>query len=337
MISVIIPVYNVEKYLPACIESVLCQTYKDLDIILVDDGSKDSGGRICDEYAEKDPRIRVIHTENKGLSAARNVALDHILPESEWISFVDSDDYIDCDMFENLLKEGSDSDIIECGLIKEYKTKQKVELLKKGKYGTKDAFKMLLSGKIRNYAWDKLYRKELFREIRFPVGRNYEDIAVQYQLICASDYVTIIDGAYYHYVCRVESITSRYKIKDLVDRWLSYYERYEFSKEIPYVSQDEELYRILLSSLRGCAEMIWEWFYHNPKAEREKALPMVHSISRFYRENIPFWGFPDMSFGQKMIGIMVRSSSKISLAMTYCIFQSYMKLFHKFDTEQLVT
>ena len=143
-------------------------------------------------------------------------------------------------MFENLLKEGSDSDIIECGLIKEYKTKQKVELLKKGKYGTKDAFKMLLSGKIRNYAWDKLYRKELFREIRFPVGRNYEDIAVQYQLICASDNVTIIDGAYYHYVRRVESITSRYKIKDLVDRWLSYYERYEFSKEIPYVSQDEE-------------------------------------------------------------------------------------------------
>ena len=328
----IILVYNVEKYLPRCIESVICQTYKDLDIILVDDGSTDSCGKICDEYAKKDPRIRAIHISNCGVSGARNTGIINALPQSEWIAFVDSDDYLEKDMYERLIKASGDSDIVECGLIKEYRDKSVIESLQKGTYGKEEAFVMLFYGKIRNFAWDKIYRKELFRKIRFPIGRDCQDVAVQHKLISLCKSFTIIEGSYYHYVQRGSSITSRYRIKNLVDRWLAYYERYEFSLDISYVKPHKNT---LLKSLAGYAETIWEWFYYNPKAEREKALPMVHSISRFYRENIPFWGFPDMSFGQKMIGIMVRSSSKISLAVAYCIFQSYMKLFHKFEEEQL--
>ena len=336
MISVIIPVYNVSKFLPKCIESVISQTYEDLDIILVDDGSTDCSGKICDEYAEKDSRIRVIHTDNNGLSAARNIALDNVLPKSKWIAFIDSDDYIDCDMYENLLKEGSGSDIIECGLVNEYNGKQKVESLKKGTYGTRDAFVMLLNGKIRNYAWDKLYRKELFKKIRFPDGRNYEDVAIQHKLVFASKSITIVEGNYYHYVHRVKSVTNEYKIKDLVDKWYAYYERYEYSMSIPYISQDEENKKILMKNLSSCSEIIWEWFYHNPKAEREKVLPVLRRISSFYRKNIPLFGFPDMSKGEKIIGVLARSSSKASLATAHFVFRKYMKLFNKFDTKQLV-
>ena len=169
MISVIIPVYNTQRYLAKCIESVICQTYKDLDIIIVDDGSTDLSGEICDEYKKKDPRIRVFHTQNASLSAARNTGIENVPEESEWIAFVDSDDYIEKDMYERLLKGNSDSDIVECGLIKEYNGKSEIESLQKGTYEKEEAFVMLLNGKIRNYAWDKIFRKKLFRDIRFPV------------------------------------------------------------------------------------------------------------------------------------------------------------------------
>ncbi len=122
MISVIVPVYNVEPYLAGCLDSILSQTYRDLEILLIDDGSTDRGGTICDEYAAKDPRIRVFHTENRGLSAARNRGLDEA--KGEYVGFVDSDDRIDPDMFEYLLEaaERTGADVTECGVFVEYPT-----------------------------------------------------------------------------------------------------------------------------------------------------------------------------------------------------------------------
>lgn len=336
MISVIIPVYNVERFLPKCINSVIRQTYKELDIILVNDGSTDSSGDICNDYAAKDKRIRVINTENRGLSAARNIGIDNALPQSEWIAFVDSDDYIEHNMFAKLLKKAPDSDIIECGLIKEYRTTQKVESLKKGTYSTREALVMLINGKIRNYAWDKLYRKELFREIRFPRGRNYEDVAIQHLLVSICKRFTIVDGCYYHYIQRSHSITKGYRMNDLADRWVSYYERYVYALNISYINQDKAACEKLLKSLRGCAEMIWEWFYHSPKTERNYSIPVIRDISLFYRKNIPFWGFPSMSFGEKLIGVLIHSSSKASLAFAYFIYQTYMRLFKKTEKNKLV-
>ncbi|MBQ3330675.1 MAG: glycosyltransferase family 2 protein [Ruminococcus sp.] len=329
LVSVIIPVFNVEKYLAKCIDSVLAQTYKDLDIILVDDGSTDSSAEICRRYVEKDKRIRLFHTRNGGLSAARGLALDNLLPQSEWIAFIDSDDYIEPEMIGNLLRDGGGSCIIECGIVNEYKNKQVVESPKAGTYATQEAFVMLLNGKIRNYAWDKLYRRELFQHIHFPLGRNYEDVSVQHYLVAASKSVTIVDGDYYHYLRRTGSITGQHRLKTLFDRWIAYFERYEYCMGISYLARDEATRTILLRALSGCAEAIWEWYYHNPKEERARVKPLLRGISRFYRKHMPLFGFSGMSAGERFIGVLIRSDSRASLMTAYCVFHLYMKLFHK--------
>ena len=120
MISIIVPVYNVESYLRKCLDSILAQTYRDLEILVVDDGSTDGSGAICDEYAGKDDRIKVFHTENKGLSCARNLGLDSA--NGDWIGFVDSDDWIELDMYEVLLRkaEKTGADVVECGVYEEH-------------------------------------------------------------------------------------------------------------------------------------------------------------------------------------------------------------------------
>ena len=120
LISVIVPVYNVERYLRQCIESITNQSYKNLQIILIDDGSKDNSGKICDEYAEKDKRVEVIHKENTGVSAARNTGLDNA--KGEWITFVDADDWVEKNFCEILIKKATEneSDCIACGYNKVY-------------------------------------------------------------------------------------------------------------------------------------------------------------------------------------------------------------------------
>ena len=149
LISIIIPVYKVEKYLEKCIESVLKQTYTNLQIILVDDGSPDNCGKICDEYAKKDSRIEVIHKANGGLSDARNVGISKA--KGRYIGFVDSDDYIKEDIRnkENGIREYSRLDILK---------------------------EVLLDKNIQSYAWNKLYEKELFDEIKYPIGKKYEEL-----------------------------------------------------------------------------------------------------------------------------------------------------------------
>ena len=118
MVTAVVPIYNVEKYLPSCVESILAQTYQNLEIVLVDDGSPDRCGRICDEYAQKDVRIRVIHKENGGLSSARNAGIEAC--RSEYITFVDSDDFLVADMIEKLLKaaQNEEADIVACRFIR---------------------------------------------------------------------------------------------------------------------------------------------------------------------------------------------------------------------------
>lgn len=180
-ISIIVPVYQVEKYISQCIESILAQTFTDFELILVDDGSKDNSGKICDEYAEKDKRIRVLHKENGGLSDARNKGLDNA--SGNYFMFVDSDDYIAPNMaeclYQNIIKE--DADIAACNfryvfeedVEEDFSTENKAEVLS-GKeifYNRKNE---------RNYgfwtvAWNKLYKAETFKNMRFRFGKYHED------------------------------------------------------------------------------------------------------------------------------------------------------------------
>ena len=211
-ITVIIPVYNVEKYIHRCMESVIGQTYKKLEIILVDDGSKDSSGDICDEYARQDDRIKVIHKNNGGLSSARNVALD--IAQGEYIGFVDSDDYISCDMFEKLYYtcEEKNSDIAICCHYTERGEKLLIEdpiVDEEQQFTNIQALDILIKDEgMKNYAWDKLYRACLFDGIRYPEGRNYEDIATTYLLFYRANRLCRIPQYLYYYQIREGSISS---------------------------------------------------------------------------------------------------------------------------------
>ena len=238
-ITVIVPVYNVEKYLDRCMESILAQTYTKLEIILVDDGATDSSGAICDFYAQKDARVQVIHKENGGLSSARNAALD--IAQGEYIGFVDSDDYISVDMFEKLYQAcvQYESEIAICCHYTERGDRLLIEepiVDESIQYTGVEALELLIRDQgIRNYAWDKLYKASLFQSIRYPDGRNYEDIATTYLLFYRAKRICSIPRYLYYYQIREGSISSH--VEDT--KWLencyqiivSQTERYHFMKE----------------------------------------------------------------------------------------------------------
>lgn len=212
-ISVIVPVYNVEAYLERCIDSILTQTYQNLEIILVDDGATDCSGEMCDEYAAKDERIKVIHKKNGGLSSARNAALD--IATGDYIGFVDSDDYIHPKMFEKLYEacKCNEAQISICCHYTERVDKLMIEdyIIDEEEIFDRDqALSILVQDKgMKNYAWDKLYKAELFKGVRYPEGRNYEDIATTYLLFYKADKLCRIPEYLYYYQIREDSISGR--------------------------------------------------------------------------------------------------------------------------------
>ena len=163
LISVIVPIYNVEKYLDRCVDSIINQTYKNLEIILVDDGSPDNCPQMCDDYAKKDSRIKVVHKENGGLSDARNVGME--VATGEYVSFIDSDDYISLDFYETLLETivDNDSDIVECGVVKFYEDNsfdKYSDDLKVTNYDTVDGLEGLINeNPFKQHVWNKLYNQ----------------------------------------------------------------------------------------------------------------------------------------------------------------------------------
>lgn len=214
MISVIVPVYNVEKYLKQCVDSIIAQTYTDLEIILVDDGSTDLCPGICDEYAAMDTRIRVLHKKNGGLSDARNAGLE--VARGEFIGFVDSDDYIMPMMYELLYQACVDHGVAVamCGrrVIDEKETVIRYECCMENAalLEAKEAVQSLLRNDNRcdSAVWDKLYRSFLFVDIRYPAKVHYEDQNVTARLISYSERIYHVGQALYVYRKREGSITS---------------------------------------------------------------------------------------------------------------------------------
>lgn len=211
LISIIVPVYNVEAYLAKCVDSILAQTYTNLEIILVNDGSSDGCGRICDEYAKQDKRIKVIHKKNGGLSDARNVAID--VTTGEFITFIDSDDYVTDDYIMTLYS-----------LIEKYECKVSIALYNTFVEGSKPKVvnrvyredcqtnikaieEMFYQEKYDTASWAKLYHSSLFATgIRYPKGIVYEDLATTYLLIFQSDKVAFCNRRIYNYLLRRDSI-----------------------------------------------------------------------------------------------------------------------------------
>lgn len=210
LISVIIPVYKVEDYLEQCIISVVKQTYRTLEIILVDDGSPDRCGAICDEWQKKDERIKVVHKTNGGLSDARNYGLD--IAQGKYIVFIDSDDLVASTMIEGLfvVSQKYEADIVECNYSCFTDTLPEKGEKKSGTstvYASEEALSLLLDESIFKYTvWNKLYRKEIFDTLCFEVGKLHEDVFFTYQAFGISKCIAKIEDCLYYYRQRRGSI-----------------------------------------------------------------------------------------------------------------------------------
>lgn len=212
LISIIVPVYNVDLYLRDCLDSIVNQTYRNIEIIIVDDGSSDNSGAICDEYGSRDNRIKVIHQANSGVSEARNVGLDIAI--GDYILFVDSDDWIDKEVCETVLELAieQNADIV-CFGQKEYHLSGNVEVFAVNKpceIEKTELIKQLVYeyGVIRTGMINKFYSSNLFRNIRFPKGRTYEDVSVFSHVVHLSHKIYVTNAVFHNYIVHEGSIMS---------------------------------------------------------------------------------------------------------------------------------
>lgn len=221
-IDIIVPVYKVGKYLNRCIDSIISQTYTNYRLILVDDGSPDNCGKICDEYAKKDKRIHVIHQENGGLSAARNAGIDWAFAnsDSEWLTFIDSDDWIHQKYLESLYGavEETKLDVAICGYVKidDRELDVNTNHLYPEIWNTEEFFCSHRTNSV--VAWAKIYKKYLFEEIRYPVGKIHEDSFTTHKILFKSEKIAFVDEPMYAYYMNAEGICrSTWTPKHLID------------------------------------------------------------------------------------------------------------------------
>lgn len=213
LISVIVPVYNVEAFLPKCVDSILNQTYRNLEVILVDDGTKDASDEICDRYAEQDSRVKVIHKLNGGLSSARNAGLE--MASGEYIAFVDSDDWLEPDAYEAMLSGAIRHGVLlvcagrydvsgRTGQRKPGLCPQREEVVT----GQELVRRIFHWENLDSAAWDKLYHRSLFREIRYPLGKIVEDVPTTYRIALLAGRALMLPKPIYNYYHRPNSITT---------------------------------------------------------------------------------------------------------------------------------
>ena len=236
LISVISPVYNTEKLLPRCAESILTQTFQDFEWILVNDGSKDKSGELCDAYAAADNRIHVLHQENSGVSAARNAALDWVMANSdcEWILFVDSDDWIHPQMLETLLELAKTHQVkvSACGYLETSDGTLSVseDQLTPELWDAKEFYYwQKLLGTV---PWGKLYARECFENIRYPVGMYFDDEFVTYRILLAQEKIPMVPAQMYGYYQNPEGLTKRPWIIRRLDVWKAYEEQIQYFEQM---------------------------------------------------------------------------------------------------------
>ena len=278
IVSIIVPIYNVEKYLKRCIKSILGQTYKKIQIILVDDGSTDNCPAICDEYAEKDNRIKVIHKKNGGLSDARNAGIKHA--NGKYITFIDSDDYIDQNyiqvLYESIIK--TKSDIAIAGHKTIYPKKTIIHKAKSSIQITSEEalYRLLYDKELDTSAWAKLYKTALFNYIKYPKGRLFEDTATTYKLLDTAKKITIIPKAIYNYEIRDNSISTQ-----------------EFSdKKMDMITSTEEMTQYIFKKYpqleNGCnRRLMFAYLSTLSQTTRSNRVPKkyVNIIMKYIRQN----------------------------------------------------
>lgn len=281
-IGVIVPVYRVEQYLDRCVRSILNQTFSDLCLILVDDGSPDGCGALCDGYAREDGRVRVIHQKNGGLSAARNAGIDLCLStEAQWITFIDSDDWVHPRMLESLLKAA-----VECGTN-----------LSLCAYGETDGADPWVEGEWKGegqspasfykeqfvcatIACAKLYHRSLFSSVRFPVGKLHEDEFVTYRLLFAQKEIAFIPAPLYAYYRNEMGITRAKWSPKRLDAWEAYDQQIAFFRE----RGEEDLVKFRLREYIDSGKKNLAAAMDAPNAG--ELAPVIHSMKKKLRKVI---------------------------------------------------
>lgn len=262
LISIIVPVYNVEPYLPRCINSILSQSFGDFELILVNDGSSDGSGAICEEYARKDSRIHVIHQANAGPSVARNTALDWVFAnsDSQWLTCIDSDDWVHPEYLATLYQAVLDTKlpISSCGYIKTNGEESSIDphSLTADFLNAEDFFVKRNVNAI--VVWGKLYRREFFRNIRYPAGKIHEDESITYKLLFSIGTVAYVDAPLYSYYQNPKSIMGSPWSPKRLDMLPAIYGRLSFFRrnhyEGAYLFQTEQLLRISMLYLQRISE-----------------------------------------------------------------------------------
>lgn len=238
LISVIVPVYNVERYLKACVDSVISQTYSNLEIILVDDGSPDKSPEICDEYAKKDSRIQVIHQKNGGLAKARNIGIEN--SHGEYISFIDSDDYVVPNyveiLYRGIIENDADVSIASFRSLKKNTVFHEDYSSAFSVISKRKCFEIYTSTSTNPFvsAWNKLYKRSLFSNIQFPEGKLYEDAFTTYKIFDVAKKIVFSSSVLYFYRLNPDSIMGqsfRKKHLEMIDAFRSGFDYFETKNE----------------------------------------------------------------------------------------------------------
>lgn len=312
-ISVVVPIYKVELYLERCVKSLVTQTYKNIEIILVDDGSPDNCPQICDIWAQRDNRILVIHKTNGGLSSARNAGID--AASGDYIAFVDSDDYIAPNMLEIMLNAIINNNVMLacCGRIRVTPSNQikmftlPAETVLSGKEAIKQ---ILIDGFVNEAAWDKLYNKKLFNNRRFPVGEINEDIVQTIEILGENDAIVHVGQALYYYCENQDSITQSqyFPGKKIVIKHLDQIKLY-LNKHYP----DLRVYYNILET-RYCQELLY------------LLLDSRNILQRYQQDYIEIYRRFKKVFLQSVKGGYIKKSEMIK---GYLIYYKLYFLFHK--------
>ncbi len=296
LISMIVPIYNIEDCLPRCIESLMAQTYENIEILLINDGSPDNSGAVCEAYAQKDSRIKYYSKPNGGLSSARNYGLDKA--QGEYICFVDGDDFMDKRMVEVLYREIQTHHVklSACGFLVYHDGDELKEPIFDPEqteiFNTEEAINHLFTKeKYANYAWNKMYHRSLFDDLRFPVGRKMEDLGTMYRLMGQCEAVTYNPVKLCNYYQRGTSILHNRDKKFYEDKFFLTYERYEYLKQrFPNMLRNELFMMVIImdayphmdkgSEQEKLAEKLMKQF---PSSHRKHFPPRYQKRYRYYR------------------------------------------------------
>lgn len=231
-LSVIVPVYNSEKYLPRCMASILSQSMEDFEVFLVDDGSSDGSGALCDKYAAMDARVQVLHQANRGQGVARNVALP--IAQGDYIAFVDSDDWLEPGLFVTAVARCQEQDLdalyFETTIVKEGSRRPCRHFDGDQLFSGAEALQHILKDEIDNSCWNKIYRRQLWQQVRFTEDRHYEDVATVYKVLALAQWVGYLEQSFYNYQKHAgSSVANAFNVKSRYDHFLGYKERYGFA------------------------------------------------------------------------------------------------------------